>query len=86
MTSRQLAILNSLVTYAAENVPGGLNEEEREVAKIVGAAALIGDERQDEFESWKRCLDVELESGLITQERYDRDLTYYRGIYDRRKM
>lgn len=42
MTSKQLAILNSLVTYAAENVPGGLSEDEREVAKIVGVAALVG--------------------------------------------
>jgi hypothetical protein len=42
MTSQQLAILNSLVTYAAENVPGGLSPEEQEVARIVGAAALLG--------------------------------------------
>lgn len=41
MTSQQLAILNSLVTYAAENVPGGLSAEEQEVARIVGAAALL---------------------------------------------
>lgn len=41
MTSQQLAILNSLVTYAAENVPGGLSPEEQEVARIVGAAALL---------------------------------------------
>lgn len=40
MTPEQLAILNSLVTYAAENIPGGLVEDEREVARIVGAAAL----------------------------------------------
>lgn len=40
MTPQQLAILNSLVTYAAENIPGGLAEDEREVARIVGAAAL----------------------------------------------
>lgn len=33
------AILNSLVTFAAENIPGGLNEEEREVAQIVGKIA-----------------------------------------------
>lgn len=42
MTSKQLAILNALVTYAAENIPGGLGEDEREVAQIVGAAALMG--------------------------------------------
>jgi hypothetical protein len=38
LTSQQLAILNSLVTFAAENIPGGLSEDEREVAKIVGWA------------------------------------------------
>lgn len=42
MTPNQLAILNSLVTFAAENIPGGLAEDEREVAKIVGTAALMG--------------------------------------------
>jgi len=42
MTSEQLAILNSLVTYAAENIPGGLSVDEREVAKIVGRWALNG--------------------------------------------
>lgn len=36
MTQQQIAILNSLVTYAAENIPGGLSEDEREVAKIAG--------------------------------------------------
>lgn len=36
MTSKRLAILNSLVTFAAENVPGGLSADEREVAQIVG--------------------------------------------------
>lgn len=41
MTSKQLAILNGLVTYAAENVPGGLSPDEQEVARIVGAAALL---------------------------------------------
>lgn len=40
MTPKQIAILNSLVTYAAEHVPGGLSEEEREVAQIVGQWAL----------------------------------------------
>lgn len=44
MTTKQLAILNSLVTYAAENVPGGLSEDEQEVAKIVGQAAWHGDD------------------------------------------
>lgn len=42
MNKEQLAILNSLVTYAAEHVPGGLSDEEREVAQIVGRWALPG--------------------------------------------
>lgn len=36
MTTKQLAILNSLVTFAAENVPGGLSPEEMDVARLVG--------------------------------------------------
>lgn len=44
MTAEQLAILNALVTFAAENVPGGLSEDEQKVARIVGTAALIGRE------------------------------------------
>lgn len=43
MNPTQLAILNSLVTYAAENVPGGLKDDEREVAKIVGLWCRNGD-------------------------------------------
>jgi hypothetical protein len=39
MDARQFAILNSLVTFAAENVPGGLTPEEQEVARVVGFAA-----------------------------------------------
>jgi len=39
MTQQQLAILNSLVTFAAEHIPGGLSEEERAVAQIVGGWA-----------------------------------------------
>lgn len=42
MTTKQLGILNALVTFAAENIPGGLAEDEQEVARIVGTAALIG--------------------------------------------
>lgn len=42
MTSEQLGILNALVTYAAEHIPGGLSVDEREVAKIVGGWALNG--------------------------------------------
>lgn len=44
MTPQQLSILNALVTYAAENISGGLSPEEREVAKIVGYAALHAEE------------------------------------------
>lgn len=36
MDRRDIGILNSLVTYAAENVPGGLNSDERAIARIVG--------------------------------------------------
>lgn len=39
MTSKELGILNALVTFAAENVPGGLSEDERKVAMIVGRMA-----------------------------------------------
>lgn len=42
MTAEQLATLNALVTFAAENVPGGLSEDEQEVARIVGCWALSG--------------------------------------------
>jgi hypothetical protein len=41
MTPQQVGILNSLVTFAAENVPGGLSDEEAEVARIVGALAGV---------------------------------------------
>ena len=40
MTTRQLAVLNALVTYAAENIPGGLSAEEQEVAEITGRWVL----------------------------------------------
>lgn len=42
MTKREIAILNSLVTFAAENIPGGLTVDERDVAHIVGRWALDG--------------------------------------------
>lgn len=42
MTDRELTILNSLVTYAAENIPGGLTEDERDVTRVVGQWALNG--------------------------------------------
>lgn len=38
-TQAQIRILNSLITFAAENIPGGLNDEEQEVAQIVGRMA-----------------------------------------------
>jgi hypothetical protein len=43
LTRRQTSILNALVTFAAENVPGGLSEDEREVAQLVGDWALMGE-------------------------------------------
>lgn len=42
MTSRELTILNSLVTFAAENIPGELDPFETEVAKTVGTWAIDG--------------------------------------------
>ena len=42
MTRRDVGTLNSLVTFAAENIPGGLNSDERRVAKIVGSWVLDG--------------------------------------------
>lgn len=42
MTIKQVSILNSLVTFAAENVPGDLSKDEREVAQIVGKWARKG--------------------------------------------
>lgn len=49
MTAQQLAILNAMVTYAAENVPGGLNDDEQAVAQIVGnwALGLLGTKEYD---------------------------------------
>lgn len=40
LEDEELAILNSLVTYAAENVPGGLKAREQNVAQIVGRETL----------------------------------------------
>lgn len=42
MTAKQLSVLNALVTFAAENIPGGLSADEREVAQIVGRWTLNG--------------------------------------------
>lgn len=42
MTDDEVATLNALVTYAAENIPGGLTTGERTVAKKVGGWALSG--------------------------------------------
>jgi hypothetical protein len=42
MTQKDLGTLNSLVTFAAENIPGGLNHDEEVVAKVVGIWAFDG--------------------------------------------
>lgn len=42
MTQRDLATLNAMVTFAAENIPGGLNSDEQAIAKIVGIWAIDG--------------------------------------------
>lgn len=40
MDPKQILVLNSLVTFAVETIPGGPSEKELEVAKIVGTWAL----------------------------------------------
>lgn len=40
MNHKQLGILNSLLTYTTENLPGGLTDEETEVVKIVAKWSL----------------------------------------------
>lgn len=52
MNTKQLGILNSLVTFAAENVPGGLSPEETDVARLVGgwARGWIAPEEDQVFE------------------------------------
>jgi hypothetical protein len=42
MNHRELTILNSLITFAAENIPGGLSSEEHEVAFQVACWTLDG--------------------------------------------
>jgi hypothetical protein len=42
VTSRDLNTLNSLVTYAVENMPGGADEDEEVVARVVGIWARDG--------------------------------------------
>lgn len=42
MMQRDLETLNSLVTFAAENIPGGLNTDEQAVARMVGIWCLDG--------------------------------------------
>jgi hypothetical protein len=42
MTSKELKTLNSLVVFAAENIPGGLKSDEQEVARIVAVWAIDG--------------------------------------------
>lgn len=64
MTPHQLSILNALVTYTAENVPGGLSSEERIVARIVGRWAIKGE--QDDGTDW-----LYEEDGMGTAPEYD---------------
>lgn len=42
MNQKDLGTLNSLVVFAAENIPGGLNSDEQAIAKIVGIWAVDG--------------------------------------------
>ena len=42
MTRKDLSTLNSLVTFAAENIPGGLNSDEQAVARMVGIWCIDG--------------------------------------------
>lgn len=42
MDQMELSTLNSLVTFAAENIPGGLSEREQEIARKVGLWNLDG--------------------------------------------
>lgn len=42
MNRRDISTLNSLVTLAAETIPGGLSEDEQRVAQIVGAWTIDG--------------------------------------------
>jgi hypothetical protein len=43
ISDAQLKILNSLVTYAVENLPA-VADDEQEVARVVGRHALVGHE------------------------------------------
>lgn len=47
MNQRQLSILNALITFAAENVPGELTPEEGEVVQIVGSWVFEGTKTHD---------------------------------------
>lgn len=42
MNQKQIGVLNSLVTFAMENIPGEVTEDERDVAQIVGRWAMDG--------------------------------------------
>lgn len=42
MNQKDLGTLNSLVVYAAENIPGGLNTDEQTIARIVAIWAVDG--------------------------------------------
>lgn len=43
MNPEEVAVLNALVTFAAENVPGGLSELEQRVARQIGNHTLWDD-------------------------------------------
>lgn len=88
MTSKQLVILNSLVTFAAENVPGGLSPEEREVARIVGAAALLSgfevpeDVAEQPTEVLRKVDQVRYRAIFSGKDKDGKTLVVYKGIRD----
>jgi hypothetical protein len=51
MTTQQLAVLNALVTYAVENIPGGPSPSELVVAKIVGRLTLDNGTMDNDLEA-----------------------------------
>jgi hypothetical protein len=78
MTPKQLAILNSLVTFAAEHIPGGLSVDERPVAKIVANWALEGKISEEPIASRVWATPVFVGKNLITDEK----IVIYREIDD----
>lgn len=49
MNTKGFAILNSLVTYAVEHIPGGPSWEEAQVAREVGGWALVGARKSHDY-------------------------------------